>query len=231
MSRWTAYGTMLGLALTAGLAGCAEKKEPVERAPDTSAADRQRIADLEAQLQEARNGRAADAGRIAALERELDALRRQLAEKPAPPPPPNWQNVPGGAMTSIEGTVLFDSGKALLKPGARTTLDEIARVISENYADYDIYVFGHTDNEPIKHSPWKDNYELSCQRALSVVRYMRDRLGSSNFSAGGWGEYRPAAANDSAANRQANRRVEIYAMRPQAHAPAGRSNPPHGNIP
>lgn len=225
MTRWTTYGSMLGLALVAGLAGCAE--EPVTRGPDTSASDA-RIRDLEAQLQQAQADRDGNRDRIAAMQRELEALRKQLAEKPEPPAPENWQNVPGGAMTSIEGTVLFDSGKALLKPGAREMLDQIAREISDNYPDYDIYVFGHTDTDPIKHSPWKDNYELSCQRALSVVRYLHDRMGSANLSAGGWGEYRPVAENTSAANRQLNRRVEIYAMRPQADAPPGRSNPPRG---
>lgn len=224
MSRWK-FGTLLALALTAGLAGCAEKKEPVTRAPDTSALD-QRIRDLEAQLQQAMADRDNNRNRVGQLQRELDALRRQLAEKPAPTPPANWENVPGGAMTSIEGTVLFDSGKAMLKPGARETLDEVARVISENYADHDIYVLGHTDTEPIKHSPWKDNLELSCQRALTVTRYLRERLGSANVAPGGWGESRPVAENNTAANRQANRRVEIYAMRPQEGTPAGRSTPP-----
>ncbi len=229
MSRWMAYGTLLGLALAAGLAGCTKPPaQPETRAPDTSAYDRQ-IRDLQQQLQQALAERNQDRDLIARLQRELAALRKQLAEKPEPPPPPNWENVPGGAMTSIEGTVLFDSGKATLKPGARETLEGIARVIGERYGDHDIYVFGHTDNEPIKHSPWKDNYELSCQRALSVVRFLRDRLGATNLSAAGWGEYRPTSENTTAASRQANRRVEIYAMRPQENAPAGRSNPPRGS--
>ena len=145
-----------------------------------------------------------------------------------PPAPPKWENVPGGVMTSIEGTVLFDSGKATLKPGAREALSAIAEVISSRYPDYDIYVYGHTDNEPIKHSPWKDNLELSAQRGLTVARYLMEVLGSTDVSAGGWGEHRPKAENTTAANRQANRRVEIYAMRPQENAPPGRSNPPRG---
>jgi flagellar motor protein MotB len=226
MSRWK-FGTMLALVLTAGLAGCAEKKEPVTRAPDTSALD-QRIRDLEAQLRQALADRDGNRDRVGQLQRELDALRRELSQKPEPTPPANWESVPGGAMTSIEGTVLFDSGKAILKPGARETLDEIAKTISENYADYDIYVLGHTDTEPIKHSAWKDNLELSCQRALTVTRYLRERLGSDKVAPGGWGESRPVAENNTAANRQANRRVEIYAMRPQEGAPAGRSAPPRG---
>lgn len=227
MTRARGYWVVMGLALAAGLAGCAKKPEPVVMAPDTSAYDQQ-IRDLEDQLRAAQADRDANRDRIAQLQQELDRLRQQLARKPEPPAPPDWQNVPGGAMTSIEGTVLFDSGKAVLKPGARETLTRVARVINERYPDYDIYVFGHTDNDPIRFSPWKDNYELSAQRALTVARYLRDTLGSTNISAGGWGEYRPVAENTSPSSKQANRRVEIYAMQPQENAPPGRSNPPRG---
>lgn len=229
MSRQIPGWTLIGfVALLVGLAGCEEKRPPVvQMAPDTSAYDA-RIRDLEEQLRAAQADRDANRNRVAQLQDELERLRQELAAVPEPPAPPNWENVPGGAMTSIEGTVLFDSGKALLKPGARQTLEEIARVIAERYPNYDIYVFGHTDNEPIRVSPWKDNYELSCQRALSVVRYLRDLLGSTNIAAGGWGEYRPVAENTTPENRQANRRVEIYAMQPQVAAAPGRSNPPRG---
>jgi chemotaxis protein MotB len=228
MSRWKGYGIVLGLALAAGLAGCSKPKEPpMVMAPDTSAYDAQ-IRDLQDRLQRAEGDRDALRNQLAQLQAERDKLRQQLAAKPEPAAPPEWENVPGGAMTSIEGTVLFDSGKAVLKPGARETLNKVAEVIRENYPDYDIYVFGHTDNVPIQHSPWKDNYELSTERALSVVRYLSGKLGSTNLAAGGWGQYRPVAENTTAANRQANRRVEVYAMRPQENAPPGRSNPPRG---
>lgn len=233
MSRFTFWLVPAGaLVMLLALSGCEDKSKTVDTAPIqpvTPDYDAQ-IRDLEDQLRAAQAGRDADRDRIRALQNELERLRKELAAKAEPPPAPNWQNVPGGAMTSIEGTVLFDSGKAVLKPGARRTLDEVARVINEKYPDYDIYVFGHTDSEPIRFSGWKDNYELSCQRALTVVRALRQQLGEANLSAGGWGEYRPVAENDTPEARQANRRVEIYAMRP-AEAGAGgsgRSSPPHG---
>ena len=228
MAGWTRYSALAALVIATGLAGCGKKTAPpVQLPPDTSAYD-QRIRELEDALRQAEADRDANRDRLAQLQNELDNLRRQLAETPEPPPPPDWKAVEGGAMTSIEGTLLFDSGKAILKPGARETLNRIADVISDRYPDYDVYVFGHTDNEPIRYSAWKDNYELSAQRALTVTRYLRDALGSTNICAGGWGEYRPVAENTSAEGRQANRRVEIYAMRPQADAEPGQSNPPRG---
>ena len=229
MAAWTRYSIMAALAMAVGLAGCSKKEPPpVQYAPDTSAYDQQ-IRDLEDALRQAQADRDANRDRLARLQQELDDLRRKLAQTPEPPPPPDWKAVEGGAMTSIEGTVLFDSGKAILKPGAQETLSSIARVINERYPDYDIYVFGHTDNEPIRFSPWKDNLELSAQRALTVTRSLRDMTGSTNIAAGGWGAYRPVAENTTAEGRQANRRVEIYAMRPQEGAAPGQSNPPRGN--
>jgi chemotaxis protein MotB len=162
-----------------------------------------------------------------ALQNELNALRQQLAERPEPSPAPGWDTVPGGAMTSIEGTILFDSGKAALKPTARQTLDAVAGVISEKFPDYDIYVFGHTDDQPIRKSGWKDNYELSAQRALSVVRMLRSMAVDCKMAAAGWGEQLPIEANTSASARQRNRRVEIYAMAPQ-EGHAVEASPPTG---
>ncbi|MEP0841315.1 MAG: OmpA family protein, partial [Phycisphaerae bacterium] len=220
MSRWSLLGLM-GLSMLAG-AGCA--KQPIETGPSQVDLLNQQIRDLERRLAEAQAARDADEARIRQLQDELARLRQQLATKPEPTPPPDWKSVPGGAMTSIEGTVLFDSGKAVLKPGARQTLDAIARTIRENFMDHDIYVFGHTDNEPIRVSGWKDNYELSAQRALTVVRYLRGALGAgAEVAAAGWGETRPIAPNTTAEQRQRNRRVEIFAMRPEAAVPGGRS--------
>ena len=115
-------------------------------------------------------------------------------------------------MTSIEGTVLFDSGKAHLKSGARSTLGKVVDAVKSQFADHEIYVFGHTDATPIKQSGWEDNYELSCQRALTVVRFLRSQGVTAPMAACGWGKQRPISGNDTAQARQANRRVEIFAM-------------------
>ena len=82
--------------------------------------------------------------------------------------------------------------------------------MKEKYSGKNVDVVGHTDSDPIKKSSWKDNWELSAQRALSVARYMADHgVSDKQLEASGCGEFRPIAANSSAAGKAKNRRVEI----------------------
>lgn len=157
-------------------------------------------------------------GRLLACRREADDLRGQLANMPVPEETAaGWTAVPGGAMIAIEGSVLFASGKAVLRDTARRTLDGIVSTIRGEYGNKDILVFGHTDDRPIKKSGWHDNWQLSTERALSVVRYMSSRgVSPSRIAACGCGEHRPRMPNDSEGNRSKNRRVEIFAIEPQA---------------
>ena len=100
-----------------------------------------------------------------------------------------------------------------MRQQARRTLDTIVRTVKHEYGDRDIMVFGHTDNRPIKKSGWKDNWELSTERALAVVRYLQDQGVSTVRLVGcGCGPHRPRVENSSDANRTANRRVEILAL-------------------
>jgi hypothetical protein len=104
--------------------------------------------------------RARDAA--AQARREAEMFRAQRAATPEPPA--EWKGVSGGAMTSIPGSLLFDSGKATLIAGAREKLDKIADTILSEFANKDVYVFGHTDAQPIQHSKWRDNRHLSSER-------------------------------------------------------------------
>jgi len=205
------------LLLVAGL-GCKEKEQaPITVGPDQLSLERERSQQLQSLLDRCNQERADDAAQMQAMRNEVEKLRQQLAARPEPEPPaPGWQAVPGGVMTSIEGTVLFDSGKAVLKAGAQKTLEQVAATVRDKYPNHDIYVFGHTDDTPIRKSGWKDNYELSAQRALSVVRVLREAGVKSSMAAAGWGELLPVAENISEQARQANRRVEIYAMAPES---------------
>lgn len=110
--------------------------------------------------------------------------------------------------------VLFDSGKADIKPEVLPTLDKIATVMKENLSGKEIGIEGHTDNEPIKHSNWKSNWELSTARATSVLHYLVDQKGiePKTVSATGYGEYRPIQTNSTAEGRRQNRRVEIVIL-------------------
>lgn len=145
---------------------------------------------------------------------EIGNLQTELTQRPAPAEAPaGWKPIPGGAMIAIAGNVLFEPGKPTLRKEARKTLDGIVSTVQGEYADKGVLVFGHTDDQPIKKSGWTDNYELSTERALAVVRYLRDHgVPPKRLAACGWGEHRPLVPNSSPANRSANRRVEIFAV-------------------
>ncbi|TBR17796.1 hypothetical protein EPO66_02065, partial [bacterium] len=80
--------------------------------------------------------------------------------------------------------------------------------------DLKVGIEGYTDNEPIKHSKWRSNWELSTSRALSVLHYLIEDKGilPERLSAIGYGEYHPVASNDTKESRKLNRRVEIVIM-------------------
>lgn len=116
-----------------------------------------------------------------------------------------------GLVITFVAEVLFDSGKAEIKPEGERILDKVARVLREEGIENDIGIEGHTDNEPIKYSGWKSNWELSTARATSVLHYFVDNRGlePERLSATGYGEYRPVASNETPEGRQKNRRVEV----------------------
>jgi chemotaxis protein MotB len=109
----------------------------------------------------------------------------------------------------LPSPVLFDSGSADLKPQTLSTLTDIARIIRESH-NY-IVVEGHTDDTPFAASSYRSNWELSSNRALSVVRFFVEREGidPAQISALGYGEFRPKVPNTSEGNRAINRRIEI----------------------
>lgn len=116
-----------------------------------------------------------------------------------------------GLVITFISEVLFDSGKTVIKEEAYSILDKVGAVLTKELKDRQIGIEGHTDNESIKHSGWKSNWELSTARATSVLHYLLDKEGVSpgRVSATGYGEYRPVASNATPEGRERNRRVEI----------------------
>jgi chemotaxis protein MotB len=121
-----------------------------------------------------------------------------------------------GLVARVLDRVLFDSGKAELRRSAYPVLDKVAQVLKE-VPGQPIGIEGHTDNVPIQHSGWANNKALSVARANAVVSYFVEKHGlePERVTAIGYGETRPIASNDTAADRQKNRRVEIVIL-PQA---------------
>jgi len=116
----------------------------------------------------------------------------------------------GTVTVTLPNAILFNAGKADLKESTNKELDHIASVLDSQYKDRRIAVVGHTDSDPIKKSKWADNWELSAQRSLSVVRYMiKKGVQETKIQAVGMGDSKPVVTNDSAANKAKNRRVEI----------------------
>ncbi len=175
-------------------------------------------------------GRPTDVHRIQELSTELDRLRQQkeresqqlrdakslleqqlqqeIADKQV-----KLEMAERGLVITFVAEVLFDSGKAALRPAAHQSLEKVARVIEQKVPDRDIGVEGHTDNQPIKHSGWKSNWELSTSRATSVIHFFVSQgLNPRQLTAIGYGEYRPVVSDDTAEGRQKNRRVEIVIL-------------------
>ena len=109
--------------------------------------------------------------------------------------------------------ILFDSGKAEIKPAGLDILKRIGTILKST-VDKNIRVEGHTDNVPI--SPrlkgiYPTNWELSTARAGSVVHFLQENLGipGEQLSVCGFGPYQPIAANNTPRGRAQNRRIQI----------------------
>lgn len=116
----------------------------------------------------------------------------------------------GTITVTLPNEILFDSGKATLKKATSVELDHIRSVLQSRYSGKQIDVVGHTDSDPIRKSKWRDNWQLSAERALAVVGYLTKRgIGPDKIRAVGCGETRPIASNATASGKTKNRRVEI----------------------
>lgn len=114
-----------------------------------------------------------------------------------------------GVALLIKDGILFDSGKAELKPEAKEILDPVAKLLG--VLKHEIWVEGHTDNRPIRTKEFPTNWELSTARSSRVIRYFVEEknLDPKRFVAIGYGEHRPVAPNTTWENMQQNRRVVI----------------------
>lgn len=150
----------------------------------------QQARNANAQLQSATAEAQSAAERAAALERELADLKGKKTDR--------------GVVVTL-GDVLFDTGKATLKPGAYTTIDRLGNVLKEDSARK-VLIEGHTDNVGSD----EYNQSLSERRAAAVQAALFERgVASSQISTVGKGESTPVASNDNAGGRQQNRRVEL----------------------
>ena len=120
------------------------------------------------------------------------------------------QVLKGVVYISLADNMLYKSGSYEINDRAQETLSKIAKIIMD-YKDYDVLIEGNTDNVPITRENIRNNWDLSCLRASSVVQYLQNHYGvdPKRLTAGGRGEYNPIAKNDTEVGKQRNRRTQI----------------------
>ncbi|TDT75296.1 chemotaxis protein MotB [Litoreibacter halocynthiae] len=155
---------------------------------------------LEAEAKELKNYRSEFFGQLRALLGNQDGIRIE------------------GDRFVFSSEVLFRPGQAVLSPAGKGEVAKVAAILSRvagdipDTLDWVIRVDGHTDNVPLSgFGQFKDNWELSQARALSVVRYMSADLGipPARLAANGFGEYQPINEADTPEARAQNRRIEL----------------------
>lgn len=116
----------------------------------------------------------------------------------------------GLMLVKLPDNILFDPGKAELKKEGQEAIAQVTGILN-SIEGRKFQVAGHTDNVPTgKNSRYKSNWELSSQRALTVLDLMvKEGMDVRRLSAAGYADVLPVSANDSDDGRRQNRRIEI----------------------
>jgi len=112
----------------------------------------------------------------------------------------------GRLSMGVDNSVTFDSGSTTLKDSSHRVLRNVANVMKERFAGRRFFIEGHTDTDPIVKSKWRDNMQLSMERADSVRRYLvQQGVPESAIAVVGYGQHEPRDGG----RKERNRRVEI----------------------
>lgn len=241
MKRFSGMALLGTLGLVgAGLAGtgCAAsdadwRERYLEKERDSSdmaaqiSSERSARATAVSQLEEAR-------AQLAALERENEALKSRPAEAAAEPAPANdaaanesvdrlktkgfdaYRTADGNIAIVLPADINFSAGSKDLTPAGKKAVDQLSGELDGQFAGYSIRIEGHTDGDPIKKAPFKDNWELGSERALSVLRTLVNdhKIAPERLVAASRGETVPVADNKSDKGKAKNRRVEVVVLVP-----------------
>ncbi|MGN6370650.1 MAG: OmpA/MotB family protein [Phycisphaerae bacterium] len=230
--------TLAMAALTLGT-GCSNK----------TAAERDSLVkqnkDLQSQLEQERAARAAAESRANAVTESATAAPTTEPAAPSMEATDNTGGVAigdvkdlgGGIKTgrnehgentiTVASDILFDSGKAALKPAAKKALDRVAVILKREYPGRELRIEGYTDPNPVRTSGWDDNWDLGAARARSVLLYLQSK-GVHNMYIASFGATRAASmggtvsrkgakgktkSSGAASAYAADRRVEIVVVK------------------
>ncbi len=145
------------------------------------------------------------------LPEELEKRLVELSERY-----PSLHVDPLRGISKFDRDVLFDTGRADLRPEAKHLLDEFAELMKRPEArDLHIVLAGHADDRKIAKKPTRerfaDNWELSIARANAVLHFLKQAgIPEQRMAVAGFADHQPIRPNRSPADRQANRRVELF---------------------
>ncbi len=143
---------------------------------------------------------------------QIESLKSTSASGSPVKPVQGWEAGLYGVRTTVGSDVLFSSGRATLTAPGKAAISRIAGDIKTTYAGMPVRVYGYTDNEPIAKTRklWKDNLDLSANRAMAVTRYLISKGVPAR-------RIETVAVGDSRYNtslgKARNRRVEIVVIR------------------
>lgn len=240
--RW-----MLGVVGLAGAAfaatGCAatdadwrerylEKEREASDMGSQVSSERNARATAVSQLEEAR-------ARVANLERENESLRGGSGGVAAAPAATDnsgavsesverlkakgmdaRRTADGNIAITLPSDINFSAGSKDLTAAGKKAVDQLAGELDGQFAGYSVRIEGHTDGDPIKKAPFKDNWELGSERALSVLRSLVNdhRIAAERLIAASRGETVPVDDNKSDKGKARNRRVEVIVLVPHDSA-------------
>lgn len=180
----------------------------------------------EGELTRLRELEAAAAKRAQAFEELKEQLKEMIDSKQL-----DVQRKDGRLVVQLPAEVLFPSGSAELSEDGKIALIKLSAVL-ERMPDRKFMVAGHTDGlAPMKGSKFRDNWELSTARAVTVTELLvTAKIDPKNLVAAGYGEFAPIAGNDSERGRKQNRRIEIVLL-PNIDELTVLDEPTHEKIP
>ena len=216
ITGWTSCAISL---IASTLIGCDSAKQQNDTLMRENEALKAQLDDRNAALERADQERQDAIARAADAEAKLQAAQaaESGSEKSASagPDASAFAGIEGVTATAkgndvhvtIEGDVLFDSGRDELKSAAKRSLDKIAAIIKQQHPNAEIRVAGFTDTDPIKFSKFKSNYHLGFDRAFSVREYLVSKgLDAKRVSLSSYGPDVPLAT------KAKSRRVEVIVV-------------------
>jgi chemotaxis protein MotB len=171
------------------------------------------ITTLRNRILEMQGAQGGEGGGTAIDPAELDRIEshlRQTLETTEGPKPTFTRDAARGVIVTFANADLFESRMTVVLDSAERPLMALAHALAQ-LGDVSVLVVGHTDNEPLRNLPFRDNWQLSALRAESVLRALLENsdLSPENCLFAAAGQHHPVTSNGTADGRAANRRVEI----------------------